>query len=297
MTQAKRVLQTNSSFAWVRRVFRNRLFTIGTLIFLPICLVSIGAPYLTAYDPLTLDTPNKLQPVSWQHPFGTDEFGRDVFTRVLYGGRISLRVGGLATLYTAILGIIFGSLAGYYRRFDAVISRVVDALMIFPGLILGVMIMAALGPKASNVILAMTILYTPRIVRVVRASVLEVKTLNFVDAARALGASDLRIIVSHILPNSLAPLMVQVTFGFAWAILVESGLSFLGLGTPLPAPSWGNIISDGRVFVRTAPWLMVSAGLMISAAVMGLNLIGDGLRDLMDPRLRNTARRLESSFG
>jgi peptide/nickel transport system permease protein len=199
MTQAKRVLQTNSSFAWVRRVFRNRLFTIGTLIFLPICLVSIGAPYLTAYDPLTLDTPNKLQPVSWQHPFGTDEFGRDVFTRVLYGGRISLRVGGLATLYTAILGIIFGSLAGYYRRFDAVISRVVDALMIFPGLILGVMIMAALGPKASNVILAMTILYTPRIVRVVRASVLEVKTLNFVDAARALGASDLRIIVSHIL--------------------------------------------------------------------------------------------------
>ena len=286
-----------SGFRVLQRLFRNRLFAIGVAIFVPICLVSIAAPLLTAFDPLAIDTPNKLQPASWRHPFGTDEFGRDVFTRVLYGGRISLRVGGLATLYTAILGIIFGALAGYYRIFDAVISRVVDALMIFPGLILGVMIMAALGPNASNVVLAMTILYTPRIVRVVRASVLEIKTLDYVDAARGLGAGDLRLIAAHILPNSLAPLMVQVTFGFAWAILVESGLSFLGLGTPPPAPSWGNIISDGRVFVRTAPWLMVSAGLMISAAVMGLNLIGDGLRDLLDPRLRNASSRIDRSVG
>ena len=277
------------SFQRVRRLFRNRLFAIGVAIFLPICVLSIGAPLLTPYDPLTIDTPSKLQPASWAHLFGTDEFGRDMFTRVLYGGRISLQVGGLATLYTAILGSIFGALAGFYRVFDAVISRVVDALMIFPGLILGVMIMAALGPAASNVVLAMTILYTPRIVRVVRASVLEIKTLDYVDAARGLGASDFRLIIGHILPNSLAPLVVQVTFGFAWAILVESGLSFLGLGTPPPAPSWGNIISDGRVLVRTAPWLMISAGLMISASVMGLNLIGDGLRDLLDPRLRNAA--------
>jgi peptide/nickel transport system permease protein len=277
--------------------FRNRLFTLGTAIFLPICILSIGAPLLTAFDPLTIDVANKLQSASWAHPFGTDEFGRDVLTRVLYGGRISLQVGGLATLYTAVLGIFFGALAGYYRILDALISRIVDALMIFPGLIIGVMIMAALGPNASNVILAMTILYTPRIVRVVRASVLEIKTQDYVDAARGLGASDLRLIVGHILPNSLAPLIVQVTFGFAWAILVESGLSFLGLGTPPPSPSWGNIISDGRVFVRTAPWLMVSAGLMISAAVMGLNLIGDGLRDLLDPRLRSAGSRIDRSAG
>lgn len=280
-----------------QNLFRNRLFTLGVAIFIPICFISIGAPLLTAFDPLTIDIPNKLQAASWTHPFGTDEFGRDVFTRVLYGGRISLQVGGLATLYTAILGVIFGALAGYYRFLDAMISRIVDALMIFPGLILGVMIMAALGPKASNVVLAMTILYTPRIVRVVRASVLEIKTHDYVDAARGLGASDLRLIVAHILPNSLAPLIVQVTFGFAWAILVESGLSFLGLGTPPPAPSWGNIISDGRVFVRTAPWLMVSAGLMISAAVMGLNLIGDGLRDILDPRLRSAASRIDRAPG
>ena len=278
-------------------MLRSRIFVLGVVLMVPICMIAVAAPLLATFDPLAINTANKLQPMSWTHPFGTDEFGRDVFSRVVFGARISLRVGGLSALSTAIFGIIFGALAGYFRVLDAVISRVVDGLMIFPGLILAIMIMAALGPKESNVILAMTILYTPRIVRVVRASVLEVKTLDFVDAARVVGLGDLRILASHILPNAMAPVLVQVTFGFAWAILVESGLSFLGLGTPPPAPSWGNIISDGRDFVRTAPWLMLFPGIMISAAVMGLNLIGDGLRDLLDPRLRNTARRLESSVG
>jgi len=210
---------------------------------------------------------------------------------------IAPRSPAAATIVMAGLGIVLGCLAGFYRSADAVISRIGDALLNFPGLIIGIMVMAALGQSERNVVLSMVIMYTPRIVRVVRASVIEVKTIDFVDAARVIGASDLRILASDILPHTIAPLVVQVTFGFAWAILVESGLSFLGLGTPPPAPSWGNIISDGREFIRTAPWIMVFPGLMISLAVMGLNLIGDGLRDILDPRLRNAARRIETSVG
>jgi peptide/nickel transport system permease protein len=281
----------------LRRVLRSRLFIAGAIIMLLIFSSAAAAPLLTRYDPVTLDTKHSLLPMSLQHPFGTDELGRDVFARVLYGARISLRVGGLSTLFTAILGVLLGLLAGYYKPVDMVVSRLVDGLMIFPGLILGIMLMAALGPAESNVILAMTILYTPRIIRVVRGSVLELKSMDFIDAARVVGAGDLRILFGHILSNAYAPLIVQVTFGFAWAILTESGMSFLGLGTPPPAPSWGNIIADGRDFIRSAPWLMLFPGASISLAVIGLNFIGDGLRDLLDPRLRNTARRIGTSVG
>ena len=281
----------------LRFVFRNRLFTVGVLVLGPLIFMAIAAPFLTGYGPTVMDVPNKLQAPSLSHPFGTDEYGRDLFARVLYGSQISLRVAAAATIAMAILGILLGCLAGFYRLADTVISRIGDALLNFPGLIIGIMVMAALGQSEGNVVLAMIIMYTPRIVRVVRASVIEVKTIDFVDAARVIGASDLRILASHIAPHTIAPLVVQVTFGFAWAILVESGLSFLGLGTPPPAPSWGNIISDGREFIRTAPWIMMFPGLMISIAVMGLNLMGDGLRDILDPRLRNAARRIETSVG
>lgn len=281
----------------LRLVFRNRLFAVGVLILLPLIVMAVGVSSLTSYDPTTINTSIKLQAPSLNHPFGTDEYGRDLFARVLHGSQISLRVAAAATIVMAVLGIVLGCLAGFYRVADAVISRIGDALLNFPGLIVGIMVMAALGQSERNVVLSMVIMYTPRIVRVVRASVIEVKTIDFVDAARVIGASDLRILASDILPHTIAPLVVQVTFGFAWAILVESGLSFLGLGTPPPAPSWGNIISDGREFIRTAPWIMVFPGLMISLAVMGLNLMGDGLRDILDPRLRNAARRIETSVG
>ncbi len=279
----------------LQRALQSRLFVAGAIIMLLIVVAAVAAPLLTPFDAVTLDTKHSLEPMSARHPFGTDELGRDVLARVLYGARISLRVGGLSTLFTAMLGVLFGLLAGYYRAVDAVVSRLVDGLMIFPGLILGIMLMAALGPAESNVILAMTILYTPRIIRVVRGSVLELKRMDFVDAARVVGAGDLRILFGDILSNAYAPLIVQVTFGFAWAILTESGMSFLGLGTPPPAPSWGNIIADGRDFIRSAPWLMIFPGAAISLAVMSLNFIGDGLRDLLDPRLRNTMRRIGSS--
>jgi peptide/nickel transport system permease protein len=280
----------------MRRLFRNRLFFLGVLILGPIFFAAVAAPLLSPFDPVQLDTANKLSPMSWVHPFGTDEYGRDLLARVLYGSRISLRVSAFACVLTTILGVILGALAGYCRAVDAAVSRVMDGLMNFPGIILGIMVIAALGQSETNVILSMTIMYTPRIVRVVRASVLEVKTFDFVDAARVVGIGDLRILVGHILPHIIAPLTVQVTFGFAWGILVESSLSFLGLGTPPPAPSWGNIISNGREFIRTAPWLMVFPGLIISATVMGLNLMGDGLRDILDPRLRNTARRIGTAL-
>jgi peptide/nickel transport system permease protein len=279
-----------------RRFLKNRLFLTGLIVLTPIVVIAVFAPLIAPYDPLKIDVSKKLLSINWQHLFGTDEFGRDIFSRVVYGSTISVRAGALTALFTCILGIIIGLFSGYYKLVDSIIMRIMDGLMIFPGLLLGILLMAAFGPHELNVVLAMTILYTPRIVRIVRGSVLEIKTMEFIDAARVLGVSDLRILISHILPNCLAPLIVQVTFGFAWAILVESGLSFLGLGTPPPAPSWGNIIGDGREFMRTAPWIMIFPGIFISAAVLGLNLIGDGLRDILDPRLRHE-NKIGNSIG
>ena len=274
----------------IQRFFRNRLFFLGTVILVPILVAALGAPLLTSYDPEELDTKNSLQSMSLTHPFGTDEMGRDVLSRVIYGARVSLRVGFLCALFTTGLGVVFGVFTGYYRVVDSIMGRIVDGFMAFPGLIMAIMFMAALGPSEMNVVLAMTVLYTPRIVRVVRAAVLELLPMDFIDAARVIGASDMRILFRHIVPNAIAPILVQATFGFAMAILAEAGMSFLGLGNPPPAPSWGIIISAGREFIRTAPWLMFFPGLAISLSVIGLNLIGDGLRDLMDPRLRNLGR-------
>jgi len=288
-----RVFKNNKRTKYIelRRILRNRLFFLGMVILIPIILIAAFAPFIVSYNPIKIDITNKLLSLSWEHPFGTDEFGRDVFTRVVYGSRISLRVGGLTAFFTCLLGVLLGSVSGYYKKMDAILMRIMDGLIIFPGLLLAIMIMAAVGSGELNVVLAMTILYTPRIARVVRASVLEAKAMDYIDAARVLGVGDLRILLLHILPNCIAPIIVQVTFGFAWAIIVEAGLSFLGLGTPPPAPSWGNIISDGREFIRSAPWIMIFPGIMISVTVLGLNLIGDGLRDILDPRLRHTVRR------
>jgi peptide/nickel transport system permease protein len=274
-----------------KRIINNRLLIFGISLLFIVFFAAIFAPFLTTYDPIEISIENSLLAVSWEHPFGTDEMGRDVLTRVLFGARISLWVGAVATFYSGIFGVLFGLLSGYYQTFDSIFSRLVDGLMVFPGLIMAILLMAALGPSTNNVIIAMVILYTPRIVRVVRSSVIVIKNEDYIDSARVLGANDLRILFIHILPNAFAPLIVQVAFGFAWAILVESGMSFLGLGMPAPTPSWGNIISDGRNFIYNAPWIMMFPGLALSLAVMGLNFIGDGLRDYLDPHLQNTVRR------
>jgi len=274
-----------------KRIINNRLLIFGISLLFIVFFAAIFAPFLTTYDPIEISIENSLLAVSWEHPFGTDEMGRDVLTRVLFGARISLWVGAVATFYSGIFGVLFGLLSGYYQTFDSIFSRLVDGLMVFPGLIMAILLMAALGPSTNNVIIAMVILYTPRIVRVVRSSVIVIKNEDYIDSARVIGANDLRILFIHILPNAFAPLIVQVAFGFAWAILVESGMSFLGLGMPAPTPSWGNIISDGRNFIYNAPWIMIFPGLALSLAVMGLNFVGDGLRDFLDPHLRNTVRR------
>ena len=198
-----------------------------------------------------------------------------------------MRVAFAATALTAVVGIVLGTLSGQYRWADAIVGRISDSLLVFPGFVLAIMILAAIGPAEINVVLAVFLLYVPRVIRTVRASVIEFITADFVQAARSVGIGNLRLLAVHVLPNAIGPVMVQLSFGFAWAILVEAGLSFLGLGLPPPSPSWGNMISDAREFIRTAPWLMFAPGAMISLAVLSLNLIGDGLRDMLDPRLQN----------
>ena len=271
--------------AWRMRV--NGMFVTGCLILAPLVLMALSASYLTFLDPLSINAPQKLLPPSWAHPFGTDHFGRDVLARTVYGAQISLRVGFGATLLTALFGILLGVVSGWYGWADAIIGRVSDSLMIFPGFVLAIMILAAIGPSELNVVISVTVLYVPRVIRTVRASIIEFRDAEFVDAARTVGVSDFRLLFLHIFPHAAGPVMVQLSFGFAWAVLVEAGLSFLGLGTPPPTPSWGSMIADARDFIRSAWWLMTIPGCMITLAVLSLNLIGDGLRDMLDPRLQN----------
>lgn len=271
----------------LRRGQGNGMLLAGGSILLGLVLVAALAPVLTSVDPLAIDPERKLLPPGWAHPFGTDQFGRDVWARAIYGARISLRVGFGATILTAVLGLLLGAISGWWRLADAIIGRITDSLMIFPGFVLAILILAAIGPSELNVIISVTLLYVPRVIRTVRAAVIELREADFVQAARTVGVGDLRILFVHILPNAVGPVMVQLSFGFAWAILVEAGLSFLGLGTPPPDPSWGNMIADARDLVRSAWWLMTIPGCMITLAVLSLNLIGDGLRDKLDPRLQS----------
>jgi peptide/nickel transport system permease protein len=209
-----------------------------------------------------------------------------VLSRVLYGARISVVVGGLVVLLAVAAGLLVGLLAGYYRALDNVLMRVMDGLMAFPAILLAIALMASLGPSLRNVVVALGVVYTPRIARIVRGSVLVVRELPYVEAARAAGASDLAILRRHVLPNCLSPVIVQGTFIFALAVLGEAALSFLGVGAPPAAPSWGNILAEGRLYMQQAPWLVLAPGVAIMATILGLNLFGDGLRDALDPKLR-----------
>ena len=225
------------------------------------------------------------------HPFGADNLGRDVLSRVLHGTRVSLGIGLATATLTGLAGTLLGGAAGYFRRWDDPLMRVMDALMAFPAILLAVAITAALGPSAVNVVIALVAVYTPRTARIVRASVLVTREMEYVSASRALGAQAVRTLFRHVLPNCLTPLVVQVTFVFAYAVLAEAALSFLGMGPPPPTPTWGNVIADGRDYLREAPWICLFPGAAISATVLGLNLLGDGLRDLLDPRLRTDGGR------
>jgi len=270
----------------IRQGARHRTIVIGGGLVLLVALVALGADFIAPHDPLQNNFRARLQPPDASHWFGTDHFGRDILSRVIFGGRLSLEIGLLVVVMTGIFGTLIGGLAGYFRALDNPIMRLMDALMAFPAILLAITVSATLGASVTNVVIALSIATTPHTARIVRASVLVVREMQYVEAARALGATDLRILVRHVLANSLAPLIVRLTFVFATAILAEAVLSYIGVGPPPPAPSFGNIIANGRDFMVEAPWVTIFPGLAIVACVLGLNLLGDGLRDALDPRIK-----------
>jgi peptide/nickel transport system permease protein len=270
----------------LRRLVSHRSFQIGLFLVALLALGAIFAPWITGIDPSSMKVRFRFRPPSRAFLFGTDNFGRDIFTRVLYGARVSLWIGLAVAAMSGFFGAIIGIVAAQFRRLDSLLMRVMDALMSFPAILLALGVTAALGPRMESVIVALTVAYVPTGVRIVRASALVVRELDYVEAARIAGAGNLRIMARHILPNSVSPLLVHVTFVFAYAILAEAALSFLGVGVQPPTPSWGNIIAEGRDYATEAWWVMLFPGLGISLAALGLNLMGDGLRDVLDPRLR-----------
>lgn len=253
-----------------------------------VILAALLAPWVAPYSPSKLSIVSRLQAPSMAHLFGTDEFGRDILSRTIHAGRISLAVGGSVVVVSCLIGVTLGLFAGYFRRLDAPLSRLIDAMMAFPDILLAIALVAALGPNAINVVLALGIVYAPRAARVVRASTLVIRELAYVEAARALGVPTHKILIRHVLRNLASPITVQSTFIFANAILAEAGLSFLGVGVSPDVPTWGTMIAMGRQFMDQAGWIMWFPGIAIVASVMSLQVMGDALRDLLDPRLART---------
>jgi peptide/nickel transport system permease protein len=270
-----------------QRIKKNRLSMVGGVIVLFYVSLALTAPLIAPNDPYEIDLLNKLQPPSMEFFMGTDDLGRDVFSRLLYGARLSLGVGFASLLFGAFFGIVLGIFAGYYGKWvDTIIMRVMDVLLAFPGILLALAIVAALGSSLINVTIAVGIFTIPIFARIVRGSTLSVKKLEFIDAIRSLGANDIVIIFKHILPNILSPIIVQATLRLATVILTTAALSFLGLGAQPPSPEWGAMLSNSRGYLFSAPYLTVFPGLAIATLVLGFNLFGDGLRDALDPRLK-----------
>lgn len=280
------VPRTNRLRTFAGRLIGNRSVALGGGLVLVVTLLAILAPWVAPYNPLESAFRERLLPPSPEHWFGTDHFGRDVLSRVIYGGRLSLEIGFLVVLATGVFGTLIGGCAGYFRALDNPMMRLMDAWMAFPAILLAIAVSATLGASVMNVVIALSLSTAPHTARIVRASVLVVREMEYVEAARALGARDMRILFVHVLLNSVAPLIVRLTYVFAIAILAEAVLSYIGVGPPPPAPSFGNIIANGRDFMVEAPWVTIFPGLAIFVVVVGLNLLGDGLRDVLDPRMR-----------
>lgn len=270
----------------LRRLLHHRLFVSGLVLFAVVLLVGLLAPLLTSVDPDKIDMSATFLPPSLAHPFGTDNFGRSLYSRVIWGARLSMLIGAAVVFINAIAGTAIGAAAGYFRRIDNLVMRANDALMAFPPVLLAIAVTAMLGPSITDVIIALGIVYTPRTARIVRASVIVLREMDYVQAAIAAGAGDWHVLRRHILPNALAPLIVQLSFLFAYAVLTEATLSFLGVGAVPPTPTWGNIMAEGRQYLTDAPWIIGIPGAALMITVLGLNLLGDGLRDVLDPRLR-----------
>jgi peptide/nickel transport system permease protein len=267
-------------------LLRRRTIMIGLVVIVIIMALAILAPLVAPYAPNKLSIANRLKPPSGTYWFGTDEFGRDVFTRTIYAGRLSLLVGASVVAFAALFGVALGLVAGFFRRLDTPLARIIDAMMAFPDILLAISLVAALGPSLATVIVALGIVYAPRLARIVRASTLVIRELPYVEAARALGVPTWRIMTRHVLRNLASPILVQATFIFAYAMLAEAGLSFLGLGVSPEVPTWGTMIAAGRQYVGQADWMTLFPGIAIVLAVLSLQMVGDGMRDLLDPRLR-----------
>lgn len=278
--------------AAIRRAVRRRpVLVVASVLLLALTAIAIAAPWLAPFDPESLQPQHRLKAPGGEFVMGTDRYGRDVYSRVLYGGRISLLVGWSVTAGVLLFGGTIGLLAGFSPRADRTLMRVMDGLMAFPDVLLAIALMAALGPNVVNVIVALTAVYIPRMARIVRSSTLVVKEQLYVEAAHATGSSIGRVIVQHVLPGTLPAAMVQATVTFAYAVLAEAALSFLGVGAPPSIPSWGNIISDGRLYIRQAPWILIYPGIAVVTTVLAINMLGDALRDLLDPRMQSTLRK------
>ncbi len=271
-----------------RGLFSNPNMAIGFFILVLASLVAIFAPVIASRDPLELDPYSRLLSPSTEFYFGTDQLGRDTFSRTLHGARLSLKVGLFVAALTMSFGTAIGLITGYYRALDNIVMRFMDSLMAIPSFLLAIALVAILGASLANVVIALTVVETPRVVRLARGSVLSLRERDFVQAAEAVGANAPRILAVHIFPNVAAPLLVQGTYIFALAILVEAGLSFLGAGVPPYIPSWGNMMGEAKTYIHLAAWIAFFPGLFLSLTVLGANLVGDGLRDKLDPRLRHT---------
>jgi peptide/nickel transport system permease protein len=270
----------------LRRLLGHKLFLSGVVLFSIVVAMAVLADVIAPLPPDEIQIRHRFEPPSLDFPMGTDNFGRDLLSRIVYGARLSLAIGFAVVILTGIAGTVIGALAGYFRRLDNPVMRIMDAFMAFPAILLALGIAAALGASAINAVIALSLVYAPRTARIVRASVLVVREMEYVHAARACGASHARILLKHVLPNSMAPLIVQLTFIFAYAVIAEAILSFLGLGPEPPTPTWGNVIAEGRQYIREAPWITLFPGIAIAMTVLGLNLLGDGLRDGLDPRMK-----------
>ena len=270
---------------FLRRFLRHRLAVLGAAIILTLVIVAAFGRALAPYDPLGMDFGAVFAPPGPEHLFGTDEFGRDIFSRILYGARISLQVAFIAVGISGTLGVLLGLTAGFLGGWlDELVMRFMDVLFAFPAVLLAITIMAILGRGVGNAMIAIAIVYVPIFARVTRGAVIGVRGREFVTAARALGKRPMGVMLRHVLPNALGPIIVQTSLSLAFAILAEAALSFFGLGTQPPEPSWGRMLAEGRGFLRQAPWMGIFPGLAIMVSVMGFNFLGDGLRDLLDPR-------------
>lgn len=290
--QQKRDQQDRRKATW-RRFTSHPSLMIGTVILVLLVAVALAAPWLAQYSPTRTNLINTLQDASLAHPLGTDQFGRDVLSRLIHGTRVSLLVAFWVVTLSLIIGTIVGGVAGFLGGWvDRSINVVNDILMAFPGFLLALAIVATQGSSLESVIIAVSIAYTPRVIAVMRSVALTIRPRPFIEASRSIGMTSTRILLRHVIPNALPPVIVVATLSAASAILAEAGLSFLGLGVRPPIPTWGNIIADGQASITTNPLISISSGLCIAAMVIALNLIGDGLRDALDPQMRRQTAKI-----